>query len=108
MNYESKYTTYRTRFLVRARQLTQSLIFTDGLGRQHSGRPGDYLVETSGGLLSITPQQIFEDVYVPMEVPIDLPLQVSTEAPLEPADRASTSAHSVSAICVDNRRHASA
>jgi hypothetical protein len=98
MNYESQYTTYRTRFLVRARQLTQPLVFTDALGRQHSGRPGDYLVETSGGLLSITPQQIFEDVYVPIEVPMN--------APLEPADRASTSAHRASGVCAESHRHA--
>ena len=101
MNYESQYTTYRTRFLVRARQLTQSLVFTDALGRQHSGQPGDYLVETSGGLLSITPQQIFEDVYVPIDVS-----QVPIEAPLEPADRASTSAHPVSAVCAENHSQA--
>jgi hypothetical protein len=114
MNYESQYTTYRTRFLVRARQLSQPLVFTDALGRKHSGRPGDYLVETSGGLFSITPQQIFEDVYVPMEVPVEVQIKVSVEVPsqvpmnvpLEPADRASTSAHPVSAVCAENHRQA--
>jgi hypothetical protein len=58
--------TYRTRFLVKAKQLTSNLTFTDTLGRQHSGRRGDYLVESSDGVLRIAPQQIFEDVYVPM------------------------------------------
>ena len=58
--------TYRTRFLVRAQQLTTSLTFIDLLGRQHSGRKGDYLVESSDGVLSIAPRQIFEDVYVPL------------------------------------------
>ncbi len=58
--------TYRTRFLVNAKQLTTSLTFTDALGRQHSGRKGDYLVESSDGLLSIASRQIFEDVYVPL------------------------------------------
>jgi hypothetical protein len=56
--------TYRTRFLVRAKQLTTSLTFTDALGRQHSGSSGDYLVESSDGAFRIAPRQIFEDVYV--------------------------------------------
>ena len=58
--------TYRTRFLVKARQLTTSLTFTDALGRHHSGSKGDYLVESSDGVLSIASRQIFEDVYVPL------------------------------------------
>jgi hypothetical protein len=58
--------TYRTRFLVKAKQLTSSLTFTDILGRQHSGRKGDYLVESSEGVLRIFSRQIFEDVYVPL------------------------------------------
>jgi hypothetical protein len=58
--------TYRTRFLVKAKQLTTSLTFTDLLGRQQSGRRGDYLVESSDGVLSIAPRQIFEDIYVPV------------------------------------------
>jgi hypothetical protein len=61
------WSTYRTRFLVRAKQLTQSLTFTDPLGREHRGRPGDYLVQSSEGLLRIAPREIFEDIYVPME-----------------------------------------
>ena len=66
--------TYRTRFLVKAKQLTSSLSFTDSLGRQHSGRKGDYLVESSDGVLRIAPRQIFEDIYVPL-------LASQTEAP---------------------------
>jgi len=58
--------TYRTRFLVKARQLSTSLTFTDGLGRQQCGRKGDYLVESTEGILSIAPRQIFEDIYVPV------------------------------------------
>ena len=58
--------TYRTRFLVKARQLTSSLTFTDALGRQQSGCKGDYLVEFSDGILRIASQTIFEDVYVPL------------------------------------------
>ena len=58
--------TYRTRFLVQAKQLSSSLSFVDHLGRQHCGRKGDYLVESSDGVLSIAPRRIFEDIYVPM------------------------------------------
>ncbi len=58
--------TYRTRFLVKAKQLTASLTFADVLGRQHSGRKGDYLVESADGVLRIAPRQIFEDIYVPL------------------------------------------
>jgi len=59
--------TYRTRFLVKAKQLSSTLSFTDPLGRQHCGRKGDYLVESSDGVISIAPRQIFEDIYVVME-----------------------------------------
>src|ERR1700691_5575552 len=58
--------TYRTRFLVKAKQLNTSLTFADVLGRQHSGRKGDFLVESSDGVLRIAPRQIFEDIYVPL------------------------------------------
>ena len=57
---------YRTRFLVNAKQLTSTLSFIDHLGRQHSGRKGDYLVESSDGVLSIAPRRIFEDIYIAM------------------------------------------
>ncbi|HYM76319.1 MAG TPA: hypothetical protein VE377_10110 [Candidatus Dormibacteraeota bacterium] len=62
----AEWKTYRTRFLVKAKQLSSSLSFVDPLGRQHSGRKGDYLVESSDGVVSIAPRQIFEDIYVPM------------------------------------------
>ena len=58
--------TYRTRFLVKSKQLTSNLTFVDHLGRQHCGRKGDYLVESSDGVLSIAPRRIFEDIYVPI------------------------------------------
>ena len=58
--------TYRTRFLVKSKQLSSSLSFVDHLGRQHCGRKGDYLVESFDGVLSIAPRRIFEDIYVPM------------------------------------------
>src|ERR1017187_5193582 len=66
MKVATPWITYRTRFLVKAKQLTTSLTFTDLLGHQQSGRKGDYLVESSEGRLSITPRQIFEDIYVPL------------------------------------------
>jgi hypothetical protein len=69
--------TYRTRFLVKAKLLTTSLTFTDALGRQHSGRKGDYLVESSDGVLRIAPRQIFEDIYVPL-LAAEVPEQVDT------------------------------
>lgn len=58
--------TYRTRFLVKAKQLRYDLSFTDSLGREHRGRRGDYLIESSDGVLRIAPRHFFEDAYVPM------------------------------------------
>ena len=58
--------TYRTRFLIKARQLDAPLTFVDCLGREHSGQKGDYLVLSSDGSRRIAPREIFEDVYVPM------------------------------------------
>jgi hypothetical protein len=66
MNSESQWTIYRTRFLVRARQLTERFVFTDSLGREQSGRPGDYLVESADGIRRINSQALFEDIYVPL------------------------------------------
>ncbi len=63
---ESEWQVYRTRFLIRARQLTGPLEFRDALGREHRGQKGDYLVESSDGVLRIAPREIFEDVYVAM------------------------------------------
>jgi hypothetical protein len=62
----TEWKTYRTRFLVKAKQLNSKLSFTDHLGREHCGGKGDYLVESFDGVLTITPRKIFEDVYVPM------------------------------------------
>jgi hypothetical protein len=69
MSSKNPWNIYRTRFLVRARQLTEPLLFTDALGREHSGQPGDYLVEFSDGILRITTQALFEDIYVPFATP---------------------------------------
>jgi hypothetical protein len=63
-----QWNTYRTRFLIKAKQLSSPLSFSDHLGRQHHGRKGDYLVESCDGVLSIAPRQIFEDIYVPMSL----------------------------------------
>jgi hypothetical protein len=58
---------YRTRFLVRARQLTSDMTIIDASGREQCGREGDYVVVCSDGTKRIAPRQIFEDVYVIME-----------------------------------------
>lgn len=62
----TEWNVYRTRFLIRAKQLIEPMAFVDVLGREHCGRPGDYLVESSDGMRRIAPREIFEDVYVPM------------------------------------------
>jgi len=62
----SEWNVYRTRFLVKAKQLTQSISFIDALGREHKGEAGDYLVEWSDGSRRVAPRVIFEDVYVAM------------------------------------------
>ncbi len=63
---KSTWNMYCTRFLVRARQLTEPIVFTDPFGHEHVGRPGDYLVETSNGIRRIAPRMFFEDTYVPI------------------------------------------
>ena len=83
MKVSTPWSTYRTRFLVNAKQLTTSLTFTDALGRQHSGRKGDYLVE-SEGVLRIHPRHIFEDIYVPLRAGQDeTSAQLAPPAPYE-------------------------
>jgi hypothetical protein len=79
--------TYRTRFLVKAKQLRSNLSFTDHLGRQHCGRKGDYLVESNDGVLSIAPRQIFEDIYVLM-CPTPDPLNGHSDESDTPLQRA--------------------
>lgn len=61
---QSGWQVYRTRFLIRAKQLTEPLMFRDALEREHCGQIGDYLVESSDGTRRIAPREIFEDVYV--------------------------------------------
>jgi hypothetical protein len=62
----TEWTTYRTRFLIKAKQLDAPLTFVDAIGREHSGQKGDYLVQSSDGTQRIAPREIFEDIYVPM------------------------------------------
>lgn len=64
--HESDWQIYRTRFLIRARQLTEPFVFRDALGREHRGGVNDYLVESSDGTRRIAPREIFEDIYVAM------------------------------------------
>jgi len=86
-NLANEWTVYRTRFVVRARQLTQPLVFIDALGREQSGLPGDYLVETAEGVKRITSRAIFEDVYVPLDVPLNVPLNSGSGILARPASR---------------------
>jgi len=89
----SEWKIYRTRFLIRAKQLTEPLRFVDFLGREHHGRPGDYLVETSDGVQRIASREIFEDIYVAMG-PAELkkPAMRQTDFSLAQGSSASTSA----------------
>ena len=66
MSTVSAWNIYRTRFLIKAKQLTEPLAFVDSFGREQRGQPGDYLVESSEGRRSIQRRAIFEDVYVAM------------------------------------------
>jgi hypothetical protein len=85
---ESEWQVYRTRFLIRARQLTGPLEFRDALGREHRGQKGDYLVESSDGVRRIAPREIFEDVYVAMGFAIEKwPLPTTTNLPISDMKR---------------------
>jgi hypothetical protein len=86
MKFEDQWIVYRTRFLVRARQLTEPLVFTDPLGREQSGQPGDYLVESSDGVRRITSQALFQDIYVPL-----VPATRTPSAVARPVNRAAPS-----------------
>jgi len=81
---------YRTRFLVRAKQLTQPISFIDALGREHHGQAGDYLVEWSDGSRRVAPRKIFEDVYVPMG-PASAEWPAGVREPVGPLRRRSAS-----------------
>ena len=80
MKKENEWSTYRTRFLIKAKQLTEPLKFVDALGREHKGKKGDYLMEWCDGLRRIAPKEFFEDVYVPMDSVLSE--EVVTLAPL--------------------------
>ncbi len=81
MNDKSTWNIYRTRFLVRARQLTEPLAFIDSFGREHSGQSGDYVVETCGGIRRITSRALFEDIYVPLAPEPIAPSTTSVQKP---------------------------
>jgi len=88
---------YRTRFLVRARQLTEPLIFTDLFGREQSGQGGDYLVESADGIRCITSRAVFEDIYVPIsgDAGACLPPDVQKAFPVSGVDRPAARLHRV-------------
>ena len=71
MNKPQEWNLYRTRFLVRARQLAEPLAILDAGGREQLGHPGDYLVECSDGSRRIAPRSIFEDIYVQIDTPVE-------------------------------------
>jgi hypothetical protein len=99
MRTTDNWTTYRTRFLVKAHQLDAALTFTDALGREHRGQKGDYLVESSEGLLRIAPREIFEDIYVPMTtVPMRPDAHAAPAAGVGLPAHAAPIAHAASAI----------
>jgi hypothetical protein len=58
---------YRTKYLVKAKQLSEKYSLIDSTGRVLAGEPGDYVVENSDGSLRITRREVFEDVYVELE-----------------------------------------
>jgi len=91
---------YRTRFLVRAKQLTEPMAFIDVLGREHCGRCGDYLVQFCDGSQRIAPREFFEDVYVRMG-PADDNWMASLRKPVESSFPSSPPAHF--AVCCDRR-----
>jgi hypothetical protein len=66
-NEPNQWQTYRTRFLVRARQLTEVTAFLDPMGREQRGQAGDYLVESAVGFRRIMSRKFFEDVYVAIQ-----------------------------------------
>jgi hypothetical protein len=72
---------YRTRFLVKAKQLTEPLMLRDALGHEHCGQAGDYLIENSDGVRRIAPRQIFEDIYVAMLPTEDAGLRLRRHVP---------------------------
>ena len=84
MNTTGAWNIYRTRFLIKAKQLTEPLMFIDALGREQRGQPGDYLIEASDGRRTIQRREIFEDIYVAMG-PVDesWPASQRRNAPLE-------------------------
>jgi hypothetical protein len=85
---ESEWQVYRTRFLIRAKQLTGPLEFRDALGREHRGQRGDYLVESSDGTQRIAPREIFEDVYVAMDSAVEKwPLLTRRDFPISDLKR---------------------
>jgi len=63
---DAEWNTYRTRFLIKAKQLSAPMVFVDALGREHGGRKGDYLMESSEGMRRIAPREFFEHAYVPL------------------------------------------
>lgn len=85
----SEWKIYRTRYLVKARQLTQPLMISDHSGALQTGQAGDYLVEGSDGTRRISPRHVFEDVYVEMCLAEPVPRRARPlEIPVQPGNPA--------------------
>jgi hypothetical protein len=103
----TQWQTYRTRFLVRARRLSEPMAFVDAFGREQHGKAGDYLVETAIGLRRIMPRKFFEDVYVAIQPPVSS----ETSSRTQPGNSTShktpqPKATAISTVENDRRRHA--
>lgn len=81
----SEWNVYRTRFLIKARRLTEPVVFVDFFGREHRGSVGDYLVESSDGSRRIAAREIFEDIYVVMENGPPVPARAKLARSRKPA-----------------------
>jgi len=103
MTEKNTWNIYRTRFLVRACQLTEPLVFTDLFNREQSGQPGDYLVETSDGIRRITSRALFEDIYVALA-----PDRIASLAGVQKRPASSDLSNSPPSLLNDVRRRASA
>ncbi len=63
----NRWKVYRTKYLIKAKQLSEKCTIVDDSGKVSAGDSGDYLVESSDGSLRISRRDVFEDVYVELE-----------------------------------------
>ena len=100
----NEWQTYRTRFLVRARQLTEPMSFHDPIGlREQCGNAGDYLVESAVGVRRVMPRKFFEDVYVPIEPEASAPAPAPGHPPLVPVLASIAEPKAIAVPSVENK-----